>query len=262
MVQRIALVLEFQGSHYHGWQRQENAASIQGVVEQALMEMEQVLRPIVAAGRTDAGVHGQAMVAHADVDFQRWQRSPRAYLHGLNAHLPDDVKVVGVKAVDADFHARFQCVERSYRYQIWNRSTASALHRWQHWWMPRPLNVEAMQQAAQLLLGEHDFSSFRAAHCQAASPIKILKQLDVRIGDDWQIMLDVRANAFLYHMVRNLVGALVQVGLARWSVEEIAQVLAAKSRNHTAPTAPAHGLYFTNARYSDWCARDVVGVAV
>lgn len=257
--QRIAMVVEFDGHAYHGWQRQQHSISIQETLEHALMHIEGHDVDVHAAGRTDAGVHGLALLAHADVDALRWQRSPKAYLHGVNAKLPDDVKVIGVKAVGADFHARFDCVERRYRYQIWNRNTASAIHQWQHWWLPRSLDVAAMQDAATLLLGEHDFSAFRASRCQAASPVKTLHSLQVQQYAAHQISIEVHANAFLYHMVRNLVGSLAQVGLGAWTADDLQQVLLSKDRNKAAATAPAHGLYFIDALYPNWKASDVIG---
>jgi tRNA pseudouridine38-40 synthase len=257
-VQRLALALEFDGMAFHGWQRQETGASVQASLEDALAAIDGRPGRTVAAGRTDAGVHGEALLVHADVDAQRWQRSPRAYLHGVNQHLPPSLRVVGLRAVPADFHARFDCLERSYRYRIWNRSAPSALHAWRHWWMPRPLSVEAMNEAAAGLLGEHDFSAFRASGCQSRSPSRELRQLHVA-QDGWCISIDVRANAFLYHMVRNLVGVLVKVGSGAWAPPDVQALLHSRDRTQGAATAPAHGLYFRDAVYADFRASELVG---
>jgi tRNA pseudouridine38-40 synthase len=257
-VQRLALALEFDGMAFHGWQRQETAASVQASLEDALAAIDGRAGRTVAAGRTDAGVHGEALLVHADVDATRWERSPRAYLHGVNQHLPPPLRVVGLRAVPADFHARFDCLERAYRYRIWNRSTAPALHAWRHWWMPRKLSVEAMNEAAALLLGEHDFSAFRASGCQSRSPRRELRQL-AAAGDGWCISIDVSANAFLYHMVRNLVGCLVRVGCGEWQPRDVQALLRGRDRTQGAATAPAHGLYFRDAAYADFRASELVG---
>ncbi len=257
-LQRLALVLEFDGMGFHGWQRQETGATVQASLEDALEAVDGRSCRTVAAGRTDAGVHGEAMLVHADVDAKRWLRSPRAYLHGVNQHLPASLRVVGLRPVPVDFHARFDCLERAYSYRIWNRSTASALHTWRHWWMPRALNVEAMNEAAALLLGEHDFSSFRASGCQSRSPRRELRQLSAS-QDGWCVRIDVCADAFLYHMVRNLVGCLVRVGTGEWHPQHVQALLQARDRTQGAATAPAHGLYFRDAVYRDFRASELVG---
>ncbi len=254
--QRIAMALEFDGRPFHGWQQQSNADSVQAALQQALQCIEGEPVGVIAAGRTDAGVHAEAMLAHADVDAARWARSTLAYLHGCNSHLPDAVRVVGVRAVEPDFHARFDCRERSYRYQIWNRTTSPALQRWRHWWMPRRLDIEAMQQAAAHSIGRQDFSALRAAGCQAASAIRTIRELSVE-RHGWTVSISVSADAFLYHMVRNLVGNLVEVGCGRRSPDAFAALLAGRDRGCGAPTAPAHGLYFTDARYDDFRASEL-----
>jgi len=255
---RIALVVEFCGDDLSGWQRQEGVTSVQQYLEEALGRVEGDRRTVVAAGRTDAGVHAEALLVHVDVDAERWLRAPRAYLHGVNGHLPAAVRVVGVAEVAADFHARFACRERSYRYQIWNRQTAPAIWQWRHWWMPRQLDVAKMQAAGELLLGRHDFSSFRASGCQSASAVRELRELCIE-QQGCEICVHLRADAFLYHMVRNIVGNLVRVGVGAWPVERIAALLAERDRRLGAATAPAHGLYFTDARYDDFSARALIG---
>ncbi|MES0370796.1 MAG: tRNA pseudouridine(38-40) synthase TruA [Mariprofundaceae bacterium] len=258
VLQRIAMAVEFDGKAFHGWQRQKNAISVQEVLECALERIEGHPVASVAAGRTDAGVHAKALLVHADVSSERWQRSIRAYTQGINQLLPDGVCVVGVRAVKDGFHARFDCSERRYRYQIWNRSTPSAIHQWRHWWMPRKLDLDSMNRASQCLLGQHDFSSFRAAGCQASTAIREVRHLAVS-QQEWEISIDIHADAFLYHMVRNIVGSIVRVGTGAWQAENMLEVLHAKDRNLAAATAPAHGLYFTDAIYQDFSATELIG---
>ncbi|HXH64565.1 MAG TPA: tRNA pseudouridine(38-40) synthase TruA [Mariprofundaceae bacterium] len=255
---RIALVLEYDGMQFNGWQRQKSGRSVQEDLEQALRAVDGGDCRTVAAGRTDAGVHAEALLVHADVDAGRWRRSPRAYMHGVNQHLPPSLRVVGVRGVHGGFHARFDCLERAYRYRIWNRPTASALHAWRHWWMPRALSTDAMNAAAAFLVGEHDFSAFRAAGCQSHSASRDLRQLRVE-RDGWVVSIDVRANAFLYHMVRNIVGSLVRVGVGDWQSSDIRNLLESRDRGLGAATAPAHGLYFRDAVYEGFRASELVG---
>jgi len=256
--QRIAMVVEFDGTLFHGWQRQDNASSAQATIEGALTRIEGVEGKLVAAGRTDSGVHARALLVHADVSRDRWQRSPRAYTQGLNQLLPEGVCVTGVRAVNQDFHARFDCIERRYRYQIWNRSTPSAIQRWRHWWVPRKVNLDELVTASQCLIGAHDFSSFRAAGCQAATALREVRHISVQ-QQGWEIFIDIRADAFLYHMVRNIVGSLVRVGTGGWSADKMAEVLMAEDRSQAAATAPAHGLYFTDAIYPDFSSSQLIG---
>ncbi|MDX8403726.1 MAG: tRNA pseudouridine(38-40) synthase TruA [Mariprofundaceae bacterium] len=258
VLQRIAMAVEFDGKAFHGWQRQKNAISVQSVLERALEKVEGYPVVSVAAGRTDAGVHAKALLVHADVNKERWQRSMRAYTQGVNQQLPDSVRVTGVRAVKNDFHARFDCRERRYRYQIWNRSTPSAIHQWRHWWMPRNLDLNMMKEASHCLLGTHDFSSFRASGCQASTAVREVRRIDIT-QQDLEIHIDIDADAFLYHMVRNIVGSLVQVGTGSWPAEKLLEVLSARDRNKAAATAPAHGLYFTDAIYQDFSATELIG---
>lgn len=256
--QRIAMVLEFDGCAFNGWQYQENAPTVQAALQQALAGIEREAVSCHAAGRTDAGVHAEALLVHTDVMAARWRRSPRAYLHGLNALLPASLRVVGVCAVADNFHARFDCRERAYRYQIWNRATPSALYPWRHWWMPRPVNLEAMQQAAAVFVGKQDFSALRASGCQAAHAIRTVKEIRIE-QQGFCIMIHVRADAFLYRMVRNLVGNLVEAGLGKSSVQELIDLMASGDRRLGAATAPAHGLYFVDAVYDSFRAQDLIG---
>lgn len=257
-IQRIAMVLEFDGRPFHGWQQQNNAISVQETLQLALQRIEGRFIPATAAGRTDAGVHAEAMLVHADVSLERWQRSHLAYVHGCNSFLPDQIRVVGVRAVQADFHARFDCRGRSYRYQIWNRNTASALQRWQHWWMPRALDIELMREAAMHCMGKQDFSALRAAGCQATSAMRCIHTLSITQQHAHCISIDVAADAFLYHMVRNLVGNLIDVGRGKSNPDAFARLLAGKDRSLGAATAPAHGLYFMDAFYDDFSSRSLI----
>ncbi len=254
--QRIAICLEFDGHGLCGWQRQSNALSVQQYLEDALTKIDGRHVACVAAGRTDAGVHAEAMAVHADVDADRFHRAPLAYVHGVNSGLPEQIRVLGVRAVDATFHARFDCRERAYRYQIWNRNTASALSRWRHWWMPRHLDIGRMREAAGVLIGRHDFSAFRASGCQAASAVRELRRLEIE-RNGYAVCIQMWADAFLYHMVRNIVGTLVEIGVSNRSVETMVAVLASKDRRQAAATAPAHGLYFTEAVYDGFSSRDI-----
>jgi len=259
MTRRIALVLEYDGHGLCGWQRQDNGPSVQGHLAEALARVDGRSSELVAAGRTDAGVHAEAMLVHADVSARRFERAPMAYVHGLNQHLPPSIRVLAVRAARRDFHARFDCRERAYRYEIWNRPTAPAIQRWRHWWQPRPLDLEPMRDAAAMLVGRHDFSSFRASGCQASGPVRQLRELSV-VREGWRISLFVRADAFLYHMVRNMVGALVRVGTGQWSLTRFEQVFHARNRVLSAETAPAHGLYFINAVYDDFDSASLVAL--
>ncbi len=257
-MQRIAMAVEFDGTLFHGWQRQQNASSVQASIEDALARIEGAEGNLVAAGRTDSGVHADALLVHADVSAVRWRRSPRAYTQGLNQLLPEGVRVTGVRAVRDDFHARFDCLERRYRYQIWNRSTPSAIQRWRHWWVPRKVNLDELLSASHCLIGIHDFSSFRAAGCQAATAVREVRHISVQ-QQGWEIYIDIHADAFLYHMVRNIVGSLVQVGTGGWKPAKMAEVLMAKDRSQAAATAPAHGLYFTDAIYPEFSSSQLIG---
>ncbi|GAV20702.1 tRNA pseudouridine38-40 synthase [Mariprofundus micogutta] len=257
-MQRIAMVVEFDGRAFHGWQQQDNAVTVQATLQQALEKIEGKPVTTYAAGRTDTGVHAEALLVHCDVSAKRWHRSHLAYLHGCNHLLPETVRVVGVKAVADDFHARFDCQGRAYRYQIWNRNSASALQQWRHWWMPRSLDLELMQQAGLLCMGTQDFSALRAAGCQAAHAIRTISRLDIE-QDGHCIFIHVAADAFIYHMVRNLVGNLVAAGLGKMSPDDFKRLLEEGDRSKGAATAPAHGLYFVNARYEGFTSRDLIG---
>jgi len=259
--QRLAMVIEFDGSKFHGWQRQDNAFTVQEAMEDAMMKIEgkDSLPCFAAAGRTDTGVHATHMLIHADVLSSMYEKSSHAYIKGLNFHLRDTgVLVHGIKAMKDEFHARFDCFERRYQYKIWNRPVSSVLHKHQAWWVFQPLDVDKMNEAASLVVGKHDFTTFRASGCQAHASERHLKVLKVK-QDGHMFTVDVAADAFLYHMVRNLVGTLVAVGIGRWQPTYMKELLDGKNRCVAAQTAPAHGLYFSDALYPAFSAQDISG---
>lgn len=242
---RIALGVEYDGSAFNGWQSQPDGNTVQDVLESALTTVAASSVRVTCAGRTDAGVHGLCQVVHFDTEAQR---PDTAWVRGVNANLPDMVAVRWAQPVSEEFHARFSAQGRHYRYLLLNRPQRPAL--WSNYagWHHVPLDADAMQAAAQMWLGEHDFSAFRAAECQAKSPIKTLYRADVRRQGDW-LVFDFHANAFLHHMVRNLVGTLVYVGKGVHPPSWAAEVLASRSRAVAAPTFSATGLYFAGVDY-------------
>ena len=244
---RYALLLEYDGSAYVGWQRQDNGASVQSVLEDAAARLS-AGAPVecVAAGRTDAGVHAEAQV----VALELIRTLPPARLRdALNFHLkPHPVVVLRVAIAPPEWHPRFSAIGRSYRYRILNRRPRAALLAGRVWHVDSPLDAAAMQAEAQSLLGRHDFSAFRAAACQAKSPVRTLDRLDVvRTGELVEIIAEARS--FLHHQVRNMVGTLKLVGDGRWGVGRVAEVLAGRDRRAAGPTAPADGLCLTQVRY-------------
>lgn len=247
---RIALGIEYDGSSFHGWQKQPGGATVQDELENALAQIAGAPVDVVCAGRTDAGVHATGQVVHFDTVVERpltaWER-------GVNAFLPASVAVRWVKPVAGDFHARFSAHGRRYRYVLLNRPQRPGLWDGRAGWYHHPLSVEAMQKAATLLLGEHDFSAFRASGCQAKSPVKTLRQADIRrVGD--LIVFDFEASAFLHHMVRNLVGSLVYVGQEKHPPGWIGELLRTTDRRLAAPTFAAGGLYLVGVEYEAcWC---------
>ena len=243
---RYKLTLEYDGRGFVGWQRQDTGPSVQEALEDAIEAFSGERVATVAAGRTDSGVHALGQVAHFDLEKTR---EPGVVRDALNHHRGGrTVSVLAAEAVDGDFHARFSAVERVYRYRIVNRRSPLALDAGRAWWAPKPLDAEAMRAAAQILVGEHDFSSFRASHCQAESPVRTLDELAVeRRGDE--VAVTARSRSFLHHQVRNMVGTLVLVGEGKWRAEDVAAALAARDREAGGPTAPADGLYLVAVRY-------------
>ena len=244
---KFAACIEYDGTAYCGWQRLSHAPSVQEEVEKALSQVANEPISIVCAGRTDSGVHGMGQVIHFKTDVER---SVKGWMLGTNTNLPDDISVIWIQMVNDDFHARFSALERRYRYIILNRKARSALHNKYVAWFYRPLDELAMHEAAQALLGEKDFSSFRAAACQARHAMREIKEIKVSREGDY-IYVDLVANAFLHHMVRNIVGSLVEVGEGRWSVEKFEAVVDLKDRTKAGVTAPASGLYFVSVAYPE-----------
>lgn len=236
---RIAVGIEYDGTAYAGWQSQANADSIQSQVERSLSEVANHPVDVTCAGRTDAGVHALCQVAHFDATAVR---SSRGWVLGANTHLPDDVSLLWAIPVPGDFHARYSATARSYRYVILNRGTRSALVRVRACLVLRNLDVNAMQVAGQFLVGEHDFTSFRSAECQSRTPVRRVES--VRVTRDGEfVIIDVTANAFLHHMVRNFAGALLSVGLGEATAEWIGELVKLRDRARAGVTAPPQGLY-------------------
>jgi len=247
---RIALGVEYDGANFNGWQvqAQGQGRTVQGCVEQALTKVANHEVRVFCAGRTDTGVHGTGQVVHFESDAVR---KDRGWVHGANANLPDDVVITWAKPVSDEFHARFSAQRRRYRYVIYTRRVRPTFLARRVTWEYRALDIELMQAAANDLLGEHDFSSFRAYGCQAKSPVRTVHELRLsRSGDDSEfIMLDIEANAFLHHMVRNIVGVLAAIGAGEKPVEWAGEVLAYRERKQGGVTAPPHGLYLVGVEY-------------
>jgi tRNA pseudouridine38-40 synthase len=243
---RYRLTHEYDGTGLAGWQRQDNGVSVQGLLEAAFEKYCQEKVTLVAAGRTDAGVHALAQVAHVDLERPR---EPDEIRDAVNFHLkPARVAILQADEAPADFHARFSATGRRYLYRIVNRRAPLVLDHDRAWALTRPVNAEAMHRAAQVLVGQHDFSSFRDAQCQAKSPVKTLDRLDVsRTGEE--ISIRAEARSFLHHQVRNMVGTLKLVGEGKWTEADVAVALAARDRSAAGQTAPAAGLYLTGVSY-------------
>ncbi|MDJ0956307.1 MAG: tRNA pseudouridine(38-40) synthase TruA [Arenicellales bacterium] len=242
---RIAAGIEYDGSGFKGWQHQDEKRTVQQCLEHAITRVANHPIKVIAAGRTDSGVHATGQVIHFNTAARR---TPFQWLRGVNTYLPDDVCLLWVREMTDEFHARYSAVKRSYRYIILNRREPSALFRTRACWEHRLLDVEAMCTAKTPLLGRHDFSSFQAAGCQATSPVRRLSCLDIGFTASW-IWFDVEADAFLQHMVRNIVGTLVAVGAGEKSVSWVEEVLVARDRAKAGVTAPPHGLYLAAVSY-------------
>lgn len=244
---RMALGIEYNGARYHGWQRQKGVTSVQQVLEQALSKVADRSVTVVCAGRTDAAVHACGQVVHFDTPVQR---PLRAWVMGSNANLPSDVSVTWAHPVPSHFHARFKAVARRYRYVIYNDPIRPAHLNREITWNHRPLDLSSMRAAAQCLIGTHDFTSFRAVQCQAKSPIKTLHHIEL-IQQGKFIVLDIRGNAFLHHMVRNIAGVLMAIGCGDRPIEWSRQVLDARDRTAGGVTAHPYGLYLVRVEYPD-----------
>lgn len=242
---RYKITVEYDGTDLIGWQENRQGPSVQSILRDAVEKFCGARPDIVAAGRTDAGVHAIAMVAHFDLDEQK---NLETVMRAMNFYLSDSpVSVLSCDIVPDDFHARFSCVRRNYRYVVLNRGARPVLEKNRVWWVPRKLNVSAMRCAAEKLVGHHDFTSFRASECQAKSPIKTLDSCTIKRSGEY-IIFEFSARSFLHHQVRNMVGTLVEIGLGK--PYDIDEIFAAKNRSAAGPTAPASGLFFVSADYA------------
>lgn len=245
MTERIALGVEYDGRGFCGWQTQPGRCGVQDALQAALARMAGHAVSVTCAGRTDAGVHAAWQVLHFDTDARRPES---AWTRGVNAFLPPAVSVLWVRRVDPAFHARFDARSRSYRYRLSSRPARPAMEHGRVGWWPGVLDLGAMREAAGLLLGIHDFSTFRAAECQARTPVRELRTVDISVQDDL-IIFDLQANAFLHHMVRNIVGSLVYVGAGRRPPGWVGDILAARNRALAAPTFAPDGLILRGVEY-------------
>ena len=247
---RVAMGLSYNGQAYNGWQSQPDGNTVQDKLEAALSQFANQRISTLCAGRTDAGVHGLMQVVHFDTDVERREY---AWLRGINALLPSDIAVQWVREVPATFHCRASAVARRYAYVLLESAIRPSVEVGRVGWVYRPLNLEAMQQAAQYVMGEHDFTSFRASSCQALTPVKTMTRIDItrkstQLGSAvWRF--EFEANAFLHHMIRNLMGCFVKIGSGDKPPEWMAEVLAARDRDAAAPTFSPDGLYFLGPRY-------------
>jgi len=245
---RLALGVEYNGTHFHGWQLQEEGVrTVQGEIERALSIVANHPVRVFCAGRTDAGVHAIEQVIHFETDAVR---SDKSWVFGCNVNLPHDVNVLWVKKVSDDFHARFDAIARSYEYRILNTEVRSSLNSDFVLWEPRKIDLEKFKEAAKILVGEHDFSSFRGHLCQAKSPIKNIEFIDIDMRESL-ITINIKSNAFLHHMVRNIVGTLLKVGRMEEQPGWVEEVLGKKDRKFAGPTARPEGLYFKKAFYKN-----------
>jgi tRNA pseudouridine38-40 synthase len=242
---RIALGLEYAGAAFDGWQSQPTGRGVQDALERALEQIAGAPTRTIAAGRTDAGVHATSQIAHFDTEAVR---PDTAWVRGVNALLPPEVAVLWARAVPPDFHARYKATARHYTYVLMARPVRAALLAGRVGWYHRSLDVAAMRDAVRLLVGTYDFSAFRAAECQARSPVKTLSAAAVETDGDL-VRFDFSADAFLHHMIRNVVGTLVHVGAGKAPPGWVAELLAARDRTRAAPTFAAGGLYLTGAEY-------------
>jgi len=247
---RYALLIEYHGAPFSGWQKQPDRPSVQGAIEDALAKVEPREHAIAAAGRTDAGVHATGQVAHCDMD-REWD--PFRLLEALNYHLkPNPVAIVGCARVADDFHARFGALERQYLFRVIARRPPLTFEVGQYWCVKRQLDIDAMQEAANRLVGHHDFTTFRSTICQAKSPMKTLDELRIEafpraFGTEYHF--HVRARSFLHNQVRSFVGTLERVGAGSWTPDDVSKALAAKDRAACGPVSPPHGLYLAHVRY-------------
>ena len=246
-MKRFKLTIEYDGGPFNGWQRLSEGASVQGALEDAVEKLTGTCAEVIGSGRTDAGVHARGQVAHVDIDKSF---EPQRLADGLNAHLrPHPIAVLRAEPVSPDFHARFDAVRRAYQYRIIMRRAPLTLDAGRAWRAPRLLNAAAMQSAADRLIGQHDFTTFRDSQCQAKSPVKTLDRCDVVITSENELVVKCEARSFLHRQVRSMVGTLVEVGLGKMSADDVAEVLAARDRARCGPVAPPDGLYLMRVAY-------------
>lgn len=243
---RYKITIEYDGGNMSGWQRQAHCPSVQQFIEEAIEKFSRQKVLVHAAGRTDAGVHATGQVAHFDLDKAYTAKEVQG---AINYFLrPNKIVIVGSEIVDDNFHARFSAKKRYYKYVVLNRNAPTVLDLNRAWYIREKLNLENMLLAANYLIGKHDFTSFRAVHCQAQSPIKTIDAIDILCNED-NVIFKFKANSYLHHMIRNIVGSVIQVGLNKWKPEYIKEVLEAKDRRKAGLAAPAHGLYFIKVDY-------------
>ncbi|AHC73448.1 tRNA pseudouridine synthase A [Candidatus Endolissoclinum faulkneri L5] len=247
---RFKLKIEYDGRPYIGWQRQLYGPTIQNFLENAVFNFSGERVEVAGAGRTDRGVHATGQVAHVQLANHKFDA--QRIMKAINALIsPEPIVVVEAEEVKESFHARFSAVERCYRYEILNRRAPTALYRGLAWHVKTPLFLDAMQEAAQRLVGHHDFTSFRSRQCQSRSAEKTLDQLDIFRESENRISIIARSRSFLHHQMRNIVGTLALVGIGKWTSCKVSDVLAARQRSAAGPTAPAGGLYLTSVKYPD-----------
>lgn len=251
---RYKLTIEYRGTDYYGWQRQPDLPTIQGAIEDAIFAFSGQRVELTVAGRTDAGVHARGQIAHVDFAPFTKPMQPFEIAKAINAHLrPAPIAVLEAEIADPDFHARFAAKNKLYVYRIINRQAFLTLDKGLAWHIQRPLDAAAMHAAAQVLLGQHDFSTFRDSECQAKNPVRTLDRVDVQYFETTEntqeILIEVEAMSFLHHMVRNIAGSLVMVGEGKWNAEDLRNALEAKDRKAGGPTAPAEGLYMVRIDY-------------
>ena len=245
-MQRMILIIEYDGTPFVGWQSQQNGKSVQDEIEVAAQKLTTKPTRVQGAGRTDAGVHAMGQAAHIDVPLNY---STHSVVMGINSYLGNlPISILSANVVNADFNARHDAVERHYIYRILNRKAPPSLNAFRVWHLSNELDIEAMNRASQYLVGKHDFTSFRASQCQANSPIRTMKTLEIKkVGHEIQII--AIAKSFLHNQIRNITGSLVEVGKNKWKPEQVKEILLAKDRKAAGPTAPPYGLYLRNVIY-------------
>jgi tRNA pseudouridine38-40 synthase len=246
MVRNFKILIEYDGTGYHGWQRQKDDPTIQGEIERALMTMTAKKITVTGSGRTDAGVHAFGQVAnfHCDTDLV-----PEAFHRGLNSLLPKDIIIRECRQVDEGFHARYDVKSKTYRYAVLNRPTPAAIGRQYAWFIRRPLHIHAMRAGIAYIIGRKDFSAFEGAGSPRAHPIRNVFAADLSAADNGQVIFSIEADGFLRFMVRNIVGTLIDVGLDKTSPEDFGRILSSKDRRNAGATAPAHGLFLMEVKY-------------